>query len=97
MAAYVILFNFTDQGIRNAKDSVKRAEAAREAGKAAGIRWIGVWWLLGQYDGIVIVEAPNDEVVTQMMLQVGMAGNIRSTTMRAFSEEEMTRISQGLG
>jgi uncharacterized protein with GYD domain len=96
MSAYVSLINFTDQGARAAKDTVNRARAAAQAAKAIGGRFIGVWWLLGAYDLMVIVEAPDDETATRFLLTIGMQGNIRTTTMRAFSEEEMERIVQGL-
>jgi uncharacterized protein with GYD domain len=96
MSAYISLVNFTDQGIRNVKDTVNRARAARKAFEAAGCRWIGVWWALGQYDLVVISEAPDDETATRLLLATGMQGNVRTTTLRIFSEEEMERIVQGL-
>ena len=64
--------------------------------EAAGGHFIGGWWLLGAYDGVVIFETPDDETATRVLLAVGMLGNARTTTMRAFSEEEMLRIVQGL-
>lgn len=97
MPAYVMLFNFTEQGISNAKESPNRAKAFAQAIEAAGGRMIGIWWLLGQYDGLVILEAPDDEAATHLLLGLGMLGNVRTVTMRAFSEEEMGRIVQGLG
>jgi uncharacterized protein with GYD domain len=96
MPAYVTLFNFTEQGIRNVKDSPSRAKAAANALKGMGGRFIGIWWLLGQYDGVVIVEAPSDEVLTQFLMATGMQGNIRTLTMRAFSEDEVATIIGGL-
>ncbi len=96
MSAYVTLFNFTDQGVRNVKDSPNRSKAAAQAAERMGSRFIGVWYLLGQYDGLVIFEAPDDETATRLLLATGMQGNVRTMTMRAFSEEEMTSIVQGL-
>ncbi|MCC6167480.1 MAG: GYD domain-containing protein [Caldilineaceae bacterium] len=96
MPAYVTLFNFTEQGLKDIKNTVKRARAAGDAAKGAGGRFIGVWWLLGQYDGIVIVEAPDEETATRLLIATGMQGNVRTTSMRAFSEEEMERIIGGL-
>lgn len=96
MAAYITLFNFTDQGIRNVKDSPNRANAFREAVQAAGGRLIGIWWTQGQYDGMCILDMPDDETATRTLLAVARLGNIRTTTLRAFSEEEMQRIVQGL-
>jgi uncharacterized protein with GYD domain len=96
MSAYITLFNWTDQGLRNVKETVKRAPAVGQAAQAAGGRVIGVWWTLGQYDGVLIFEAPDDETATRLLLVTGMQGNVRTTTMRCFSEEEMERIVQGL-
>jgi len=96
MPAYVTLFNWTDQGIKNVKDTTKRALAARAAWEAAGGRFIGIWWTQGQYDGVVIHETPDDETATRLLMTLGMTGNVRTTTLRAFSEEEAERIIQGL-
>jgi uncharacterized protein with GYD domain len=96
MPAYISLFNFTDQGIRNVKDTLERAKAVEQAIQSAGGRKIGLWWTHGQYDGVFIYEAPDDETVTQQLLAIGMQGNVRTVTMRCFSEEEMARIVQGL-
>jgi uncharacterized protein with GYD domain len=96
MPAYAVLINFTDQGVRNVKSSVQRARAAAKAAEAGGGRFIGVWWTLGQYDAVAIIEAPDDETITQALLATGMQGNVRTTTMRAFSEEEMEGILQRL-
>ena len=96
MPAYVTLFNWTEQGVRNAKDTAKRAQAAREAWEKAGGRFIGIWWTLGQYDGVVIHEAPDDETATRLLIATGMVGNIRTNTMRAFGEDEIESLLQGL-
>ncbi len=96
MPAYISLVNFTDQGIRDAKNTVNRARAFEQALQAAGGRKIGIWWTLGQYDLIVISEGPNDETVTRLLLATGMLGNVRTITLRAFSEEEMENIVKGL-
>ncbi len=96
MPAYITLANFTDQGVRNVKGTVERTQAIKKAAEAAGARVIGVWWTLGQYDIVLIAEAPNDEVATRLLLATAMQGNTRSATLRAFSEEEMARIVKGL-
>jgi uncharacterized protein with GYD domain len=97
MAKYVILGNWTDQGIRNAKDTVTRAKAARAAFEKMGMKWDAIYWTVGNYDMVLIVDAPNDETATRAGLATGMQGNIRTTTMRAFSEQEMEGIIKGLG
>jgi uncharacterized protein with GYD domain len=96
MAAYLTLIKFTDQGVRNVKDTVNRGKAAQQALAAAGGRFIGIWWALGRYDVAAIVEAPNEETVMRFLLATGMQGNIRTETLQIFSEEEMERIVQGL-
>jgi uncharacterized protein with GYD domain len=96
MARYVLLINWTDQGIRNAKDTISRANAARQAFQAGGGQIIDIYWTVGPYDIVAIFEAPDEETATRMVLALGMQGSIRTTTMRAFGEQEMARITQGL-
>lgn len=96
MPAYLTLFNWTEQGIRNAKDIGKRAQAAREAWEAEGGRFIGIWWTFGQYDGFVVHEAPDDATANRLLLTTGMGGDVRTTTMRAFGEEEIEGILENL-
>jgi uncharacterized protein with GYD domain len=96
MAAFVTLFDWTEQGVQNAKETVNRARAFREALEAAGGRLIGIWWTLGQHDGVFIFEAADDAAATRALVALGMVGNIRTQTMRAFSEDEMEGIVGGL-
>ncbi len=96
MPAYVVLNKFTEQGVRGVKDTVKRGQAIRQAIEGAGGRLIGIWWLQGQYDSLSIVEVPDEETGMALLLTTGMQGNIRTETMRAFSEDEMARIVQRL-
>ena len=94
MPTYVTLVKWTDQGIKNVKETVARTEAARQAAEQAGGRLIAAYWTQGRYDVIVISEWPDEESAAAMMLQIGMAGNARSETLRAFTAEEMQRILQ---
>lgn len=96
MSAYIALVNFTEQGVQDVKQTVNRARAAKQAAQAAGGRFIGVWWTLGPYDLVAIIEAPDDETATRLILATAMQGNVRTLTMRAFSEDEMEHIVQGL-
>ena len=96
MARYVSLLNWTDQGIRNVKDTVNRANAVRQVFKAGGGKIIDIYWTLGQHDVVLISEAPDDETAIRLVLSLGMKGNVRTSTMRAFGEQEMARIVQGL-
>jgi uncharacterized protein with GYD domain len=92
MATFIALGNFTDQGIRNVKDTVKRADAVKEAARKAGITMKDIMWTLGSYDMVVTFEAPDDASITAFALAIGAAGNVRTQTLRAFDRSEMTAI-----
>ena len=92
MPTYISLLNYTEQGIKNIKDSPKRGAAARQAVEAAGGKWLGFYLTMGQYDAVVITEAPNDEAYATLILSIGSLGNVRTTTLKAFDEDEFRRI-----
>jgi len=92
MATFISLGNFTDQGIRSVKDSTKRADAVRDLAKKYGATVKEIYWTLGRYDVVTVIEAPNDEAATAFALAVGSAGNVRTESLRAFSKEEMNGI-----
>ena len=92
MATYVVLGQFTDQGIRNVKDTAKRAEALKEMAKKSGATVKEVYWTLGQYDVVTVIDAPDDASLTGLLLSVGVLGNIRTQALRAFSADEMGQI-----
>jgi uncharacterized protein with GYD domain len=92
MATYVVLGNFTDQGIRNIKDTTKRADAFKELAKASGATVKEIYWTLGQFDIVSTVEAPDDMVVTALGLTLGKSGNVRTQTLRAFTPTDMASI-----
>jgi uncharacterized protein with GYD domain len=92
MATYVALVNFSDQGIRHVKQTAERAKAVTAAAQKLGIKVKDVYWTLGQYDAVMIADAPNDEAITAWALGTGSLGNIRTQTMRGFSAEEMKGI-----
>lgn len=96
MASYIALMNWTDQGIRTAKDTVNRAKAARLAFEAMGVKLRDIYWTIGPYDIVTTFDAPDDETATKVSLALGMQGNLRSTTLRAFGEQEMSQIIKGL-
>ncbi len=96
MPSYVTLVKWTDQGIRNVKDSPKRADAIEAALKAAGGSVKGIYLVMGEYDIVVVSEAPNDETVTKLALATAMQGNVRTTTMRAYDREEFRKIIASL-
>ncbi|MEU0596789.1 GYD domain-containing protein [Streptomyces sp. NPDC006393] len=92
MQTYVSLLNWTDQGIRNYKDTVTRAEAFGAAVEKLGAKLLNIYWTVGPYDLVAVVEAPDDETATAALLQIGGVGNVRTTTLRAFGREEMNRV-----
>lgn len=92
MATYIALSSFTDQGIRNVKDSTKRADAVKDAAKKFGCSMPQIYWTLGSYDLVAVIEAPDDKSATAFALSIGAAGNIRTQTLRAFTKEEMNGI-----
>ena len=92
MASYVVLANFSDQGVKNVKQTIERAEAFKQMASKCGVTIKDMYWTLGSTDIVVICEAPNDEAATALSLSVGSRGNVRSQTMRAFSEKEITAI-----
>lgn len=94
MARYIIMLNWTDQGIKNVKDTIGRAKAAGQAWEKAGGKLLDCVWTLGQYDLVLSVEAPDDEAVVATNIKLAGLGNVRTTTLRAFSENDMQRIMQ---
>jgi len=92
MPTYISLSNWTDQGIRNVRDGAKRLDAAKQMMKDAGGELKAFYMTLGAYDIVTVVEAPNDEVVAKLLLAIGALGNVRTTTLRAFSEAEARNI-----
>lgn len=92
MVAYVVLGNFTDQGIRNAKDSPKRAEAFKDLAKTFGVTVREIVWTQGRYDVVTIVDAPDESSFMSLALSLAKLGNVRTESLRAFSAAEMTKI-----
>ena len=92
MATYVILATFTDQGIKTAKDSPKRAEAFKQMAKTFGVTVKEIFWTQGRYDIVLLTEAPDELTATALNLSLGALGNIRTESLRAFSADEMATI-----
>ena len=92
MPNYIVLGNFTDQGIRNIKDAPKRADAVAAMAKKAGASLKETYWTLGQYDFVAIFEAPDDVTMTGLGLSIGKLGNARTQTLPAFPSGEFKSI-----
>jgi uncharacterized protein with GYD domain len=97
MPLYVSLVNWTDQGIKNYRDSVRRAEDYRGLVEKNGGQVRQLVWTLGEYDVVAVTEFPDDETATAVALQTGAMGNIRTTTMKAFDAEQMNAIIRRTG
>ena len=96
MATYIGLVKLTDQGIRNVKDTTKRAKSFREMAEKAGVKVREILWTMGRYDLVLVVDAPNDETMSRLTLGLGMMGNVKTETLKAFSAQEMDQILKGL-
>ena len=92
MVTYVVLANFTDQGIRNAKDSPKRAEAFKKMAETFGVAVKELFWTQGRYDVVTIIEAPDELSAMALNLNLGALGNVRTESLRAFPIADMTTI-----
>jgi uncharacterized protein with GYD domain len=92
MATYVTLFSFTEQGLRDIKDTVKRAETAKRAGSEIGINIKEILWTHGQYDVVAVSEASDETVITAFLLNTLKAGHLRAQTLRALTAAEMEKV-----
>jgi uncharacterized protein with GYD domain len=92
MPTYVQLVNFTEQGVKNVKDTIKRSEAFKALAKKHGCTVKEIFWVHGHYDAVSIIEAPDDTSATALSMSVAKLGNIRTQTLRAYSAAEMAKI-----
>ena len=92
MATFISLVGFTDQGIRSVKQTTARAEAFKAMAQKVGVTVKDIYWTVGPHDVVIVMEAPDEETVTSLLLSVGALGNVRTQTLRSFSAEEMNRI-----
>jgi uncharacterized protein with GYD domain len=97
MPTYVVLVNWTDQGIRNVKDTIERTDHGGELAKKHGLKLERAYWTVGSYDMVTIFEAPDEEALSAHLLEIGSLGNVRTITLRAYDEQEMSGILQRLG
>lgn len=89
MKTYVVLIDFTEKGVQGIRESPARAAQFRDAAGKMGARVKDLYWTLGEHDGLLVLEAPDDETVTAVVLQLAGAGNVRTRTLRAFGADEM--------
>ncbi|MSP82991.1 MAG: GYD domain-containing protein [Alphaproteobacteria bacterium] len=96
MAKYITLMNWTDQGVKSVKDSPKRLDAAHALAKKMGCEMTKFYMTIGTYDLVAIFNAPDDETMAKLALSIAATGNIRTTTLKAFSEPSYRTIVAGL-
>ena len=92
MATFIVLLDFTDQGIRNIEDSTVRADRFNQFADQAGVTIHGQYWTTGAHDGVFIMEAPSDEVAASVLLHLAAEGNVRTTSLRAFDWAEAQEL-----
>ena len=92
MPTYVLLIDWSQQGVENFKDSVDRYEAARSQFEGMGVRFKDIYWTLGSHDIVSIVDAPDSETLAAALLRLASQGNLRTTTLRALSADEMRGV-----
>ena len=97
MPTYIMLANWTDQGARQVKDSPKRVDTARKALAEMGGEFKSLYMTMGDYDLIVIYEAPDDAVAARFTLLLGQMGSVRTRTLKAFPEAAFREIINSLG
>ena len=92
MPTYITLLQFTQQGIGKIKASPNRLDAVKQTAKAKGCELKSFYLTLGHYDAVAVFEGPDDESLTELMLSIASQGNVRTETLRAFTEEEYRKI-----
>ena len=96
MHTYIWLVKFTDQGIRNVKETTKRAKSFKEMAEKKGAKVKEILWTMGRYDLVLVIDAVDDETMSRLALGLGMLGNAKTETLKAFSAQEMDQIIMGL-
>jgi len=92
MATFVTTISFTESGIESISETTKRAASFKAAAKKMGVKVLGQYWTLGDFDGLLIYEAPDDETATALMLHLGSLDNVHTSTVRAFVASEMEAV-----
>jgi uncharacterized protein with GYD domain len=92
MATFISTLDFTQQGLKGIDQTTQRAAALKASAKKMGVKFTNVYWTLGEHDGVLIFEAPDDETATAWMLHIGAMGNVKTATSRAFTAGEMDTV-----
>ena len=92
MATFITTVQFTEQGLKAVRDTCDRAAALMAAAEKLGVQVTGLYWTLGAFDGVIVLEAPDEATATAALLHLGSLGNLRTQTARAFDAVEMRKI-----
>ena len=92
MATFITTLHFTEQGVKAVRDTCDRAAAFKAAAEKLGVKVAGQYWTLGASDGVLVLEAPNEETATAALLHLGSLGNMRTQTARAYDPAEMQKV-----
>jgi uncharacterized protein with GYD domain len=92
VATFITTIQFTDQGEQNIQETTKRAASFKATAKKLGVKVLGQYWTLGDFDGVLVYEAPDEETATALMLHLGSLDNVHTSTVRAFVASEMEKI-----
>jgi uncharacterized protein with GYD domain len=96
MPNYITLMNWTEQGIKNVKDTIRRAKSFEDAIQKAGGKSLGIYYTMGRYDLVAIIEASNDDAIASILYSLGRLGNVRTETLNAFSLDQVANIIEKL-
>jgi uncharacterized protein with GYD domain len=96
MPNYITLMNWTEQGIKNVKDTIRRAKSFEDAIQKAGGKSLGIYYTMGRYDLVAIIEASNDDAIASILYSLGRLGNVRTETLNAFSLDQAANIIEKL-
>ena len=96
MARYIALVSFTEQGIRDVKNSPKRADRFKKLALKHRVKVREIHWTMGKYDIVVSLDAPNDTALSALMLETALLGNVRTETFRAYTREEFSSILKAI-
>jgi uncharacterized protein with GYD domain len=97
MALFVTTIKFTDQGMKAIGEKTKRAAKLKSAAKKMGVKVKDIYWTLGDHDGLLVLDAPDDETVTALLLHLGSQGNVHTSTSRAYTAAEMEKVLAKMG
>jgi len=92
MLTYIGLLKFTDKGLATIKDTTRRATAAKEMGRRFGVNMREVFWTMGEYDVVCVIEADDEQSIAAFDLAIATQGNVRTTSLRAFTADEMEQV-----